>query len=98
MAKDHITLWLPHPEAVATHSTNIPADTQDRVKSVTLHAWAKSTRASYRAGLLVFHIFCDPSNIPDYDRAPASSDLIAHFISSLVGYYSDQTTQGYVLK
>ncbi|KAG6329430.1 hypothetical protein ID866_9658 [Astraeus odoratus] len=95
-AWDCIALWLPHPDSAAAYSASIPEDAQARIKAVTLQAWADSTRAAYRAGLLVFHIFCDKNNIPDPDRAPVHSELISHFISLLTRYYSGQTMQGYM--
>ncbi|KIK74617.1 hypothetical protein PAXRUDRAFT_19696 [Paxillus rubicundulus Ve08.2h10] len=67
-----------------------------RIKDVMAHAWAESTRESYGSGLLVFHIFCDAKSIPDSDRAPASTQLIALFISSLAGQYSGGTVANYL--
>ena len=95
-ARDRIALWFPHPDSIMTHGPQIPAEARDKVRAVTLHAWADSTKSSYGAGLLVFHVFCDSHNIPERERAPANSALISRFISSLAGYYSGQTIQGYI--
>lgn len=72
-----------------------PQALQDHVKVVMLQGWAESTRASYGAGLLVFHMFCDSQSIPEHEQAPASSNLISMFISALAGSYSAQAIQNY---
>lgn len=61
-----------------------------------IHAWAESTRESYGSGLLVFHVYCDSRSIPDQDRAPADSTLIAAFIAFAAGSYSGKTIANYV--
>ncbi|KAG6325772.1 hypothetical protein ID866_13317, partial [Astraeus odoratus] len=69
---------------------------QPHPDSISVHAWADSTKASYGAGLLVYHVFCDKNNIADSDRAPVNSSLISHFILSLAGCYAGQMIQGYM--
>jgi len=64
-ARDRIALWLPHPNSIMAHGPQIPAAARDKVRAVTLHAWADSTKSSYGAGLLVFHVFCDSHDIPE---------------------------------
>jgi hypothetical protein len=61
-----------------------------------LASWDDSTRTTYGAGLLVFHVFCDRRSTPESDRAPASPDLIKIFISSITGSYSAKTINNYV--
>ena len=95
-AQDRIALWVPHPGSIATHGPDIPSDACERVCAVTLHAWAPSMKASYTAGLLVYHIFCNCHEIPELEKVPASPALIARFISALAGHYAGQTVQGYV--
>ncbi|KAG6329992.1 hypothetical protein ID866_9098 [Astraeus odoratus] len=69
---------------------------QPHPDSISLHTWADSTKASYGASLLVYHIFLNKNNIADPDRAPANSSLISHFILSLASCYTGQTIQGYM--
>lgn len=67
-----------------------------RVTEVMSHAWEESTRESYGAGLLVFHVYCDSKDIPETARAPASQPLISSFIASLAASYSGKTIANYL--
>ena len=60
------------------------------------NAWAPSTTQTYGAGLLVYHLFCDKFNIPEELRAPASTDLMVSFVSTLAGAYSGSAVRNYV--
>lgn len=60
------------------------------------HSWNHSTQATYGAGLLVFHVFCDRNNIPEHGRCPAPTDLILAFVASCAGFYSGRTISNYV--
>ncbi|KIO08849.1 hypothetical protein M404DRAFT_133098, partial [Pisolithus tinctorius Marx 270] len=66
------------------------------VREVTLRGWNESTRASYGAGLLVYHVFCNSRDVPEEERAPADTNLVSTFISALAGSYSGKTIQGYI--
>jgi integrase len=61
-----------------------------------IHAWAGSTQEAYGSGILAFHVYCDSKSIGESSRAPASSELIAAFISDLAGSYSGKTIASYV--
>ena len=61
-----------------------------------LNAWAGSTRESYSAGLLVYHIYCDKKGIPEELRAPTSQDIITSLVASLAGSYSGLAISNYV--
>ncbi|KIK94001.1 hypothetical protein PAXRUDRAFT_785178, partial [Paxillus rubicundulus Ve08.2h10] len=98
-ARDHLQRWLPAPPSTHNHqssSATIQESDMTRIKDVMAHAWAESTRESYGSGLLVFHIFCDAKSIPNSDHAPASTQLIALFISSLASQYSGGTVANYL--
>ena len=56
-------------------------------------SWADSMREAYGSGLLVF---CDTKSIPEDQRAPASSVLIAAFIASLAGSHSGSAISNYL--
>ena len=50
----------------------------------------------YGSGLLTFHIFCDRKGIPEADRAPASSVLLAAFVSTLASAYLGSAVSNYL--
>ena len=77
----------------------VPPETfelQERVRAVTLEGWAESTRATYGAGLLVYHVFCDSRGVPEKDRAPAKAALVSSFISALTGSLSGKAIRNYI--
>jgi hypothetical protein len=61
-----------------------------------LDAWAASTRKSYSAGILIYHVFCDVRAISEELQAPVSQTLITSFIISLAGSYSESTISNYI--
>ena len=77
------------------HST-AQADDLPHIFDVMSNAWAGSTRESYSAGLLVYHVFCDKKGIPEELRAPTSQDIITSLVASLAGSYSGSTISNYV--
>ncbi|KIK73823.1 hypothetical protein PAXRUDRAFT_177402, partial [Paxillus rubicundulus Ve08.2h10] len=98
-ARDRLKMWKPtlHPNhSLHTFRTIIQESDLSQIKDVIAHAWAESTKESYGSGLLVFHVFYDAKSIPDSDRAPASSELISFFISSLTGQYSGGMVANYL--
>ena len=77
------------------HST-AQADDLPHIFDVMSNAWAGSTRESYSAGLLVYHVFCDKKGIPEELRAPTSQDIITSLVASLAGSYSGSTISNYI--
>jgi len=67
----------------------------DHVITVINTSWKPTTRETYGAGLLVFHVFCDQQNIPELHRCPADPVLMLTFISSCTGSYSGKTLANY---
>ncbi|KAH8074944.1 hypothetical protein BXZ70DRAFT_911531 [Cristinia sonorae] len=59
------------------------------------HAWADSTQETYGSGLLAFHTFCDIKGIPEANRTPVDTDLMASFVSTLAGTYAGSTIRNY---
>lgn len=51
-------------------------------------AWAQSTKETYGAGLLVFHVYCDLHHIEETKRCPVSPNLLLEFLASCAGAYS----------
>ena len=68
----------------------------NQVFDVMSNAWASSTRESYSAGILVYHVYCDVKSIPEELRAPTSQHIITAFVASLAGSYSGSTFSNYV--
>ncbi len=60
------------------------------------HAWAEGTLETYASGLLSWHVYCDTKDIPEPQRAPASPVLVASFLASLAGLFSNKTAHNYV--
>jgi hypothetical protein len=63
-AMDRLGKWLPNPDSLSILGPPATLELQERVKAVTLQGWAKSTRATYGAGLLIYHVFCDSREVP----------------------------------
>ena len=95
-ASDHLEWWLPHPDALTPPDSAVPPELQGRVKAVTLQGWADSTHTTYSTGLLIYHVFCDHSKIPEVDQAPASAMLILSFVSTLVGSLLSKAICNYI--
>ena len=93
---DRLEKWLPHPDSLSILGPPATLELQERVKAVTLQGWAESTRATYGAGLLVYHVFCDSREVPERERAPARAALVASFISALAGSLSGKAIHNYV--
>lgn len=95
LAVDRLRCWLP-----VGHTPRYPSPSGDkyllnaaeseRLLDVLSFTWAPSTRETYGAGLLTFHVFCDMHipPIPERLRGPASSDLVLAFISACAASYS----------
>ncbi|KAF8837036.1 hypothetical protein BDN67DRAFT_983525 [Paxillus ammoniavirescens] len=97
LAKDRLILWKPlTAHSSLTNSSSLLASDIQQIYNVILHAWADSTKESYSASVLIFHVFCDSKDVPESQRAPANSTLIAAFISTLTGLYSGNTILNYL--
>jgi hypothetical protein len=95
LARDRLRLWIPSPLVTSRHSST-REDELSRVFDVMSNAWASSTRESYSAGLLVYHVYCDKKGIPEELRAPTSQDVITSLVASLAGSYSGSTISNYI--
>jgi hypothetical protein len=97
-AKDRLEKWPPHPDSLPFLGPPETLELQERVRAVTLEGWAESTRATYGAGLLVYHIFCDSRGVPETDRALAKAALVLSFISALAGSLSGKAIHNYICR
>ena len=61
-----------------------------------IHAWEEETRASYGAGLLMWHCFCDSKGVLERERAPAKQSLLSAFVAHMATAYSGKTIANYL--
>ncbi|GBE84548.1 hypothetical protein SCP_0605270 [Sparassis crispa] len=99
LACDRLRLWLPlnRRSIRDRNGFEVPVtdDDLDRVLAVITVSWVQSTRESYGAGLLIYHVFCDDRGITEHQRCPASSILVLTFLSCCAGSYSGKTLANY---
>lgn len=97
LAKDRLCMWLPDPASDPTPVAPpiISQGGADRIRDVLSQSWHDSTRATYGAGLAVFHVFCDRQEVPEHLRCPAPPVLILSFVASCAGFYSGSTVANY---
>ncbi|KIJ60483.1 hypothetical protein HYDPIDRAFT_45952, partial [Hydnomerulius pinastri MD-312] len=100
LARDRLRLWQPVESRTARDNGGkllaITDADLERVLTVINVSWAKGTRESYGAGLLLFHVFCDLKSVPEQQRCPVDSLLILAFVSSCAGSYSGKTLSNYI--
>jgi hypothetical protein len=96
-ARDRLRLWKPNfIRDTGDLNVEITEEDLDRLITVINSSWQPTTRETYGAGLLVFHVFCDSRMIPESRRCPADSLLILTFISTCAGAYSGKTLANYL--
>ena len=93
--KDHLRLWCPAPNPLSIAPPIASEENLDRILQVLNASWQDSTKATYGAGLLVFHIFCDQQNIPEPMHCPTPAQLVLAFLSCCVGAYAGATLSNY---
>jgi hypothetical protein len=67
----------------------------NRILDVMGASWTQSTKESYGAGLLVFHVYCDVHSIPELKRCPIDPNLLLAFLSSCARSYSGSALSNY---
>jgi len=103
LARDCLRLWVPMGlstrqlvgTADETSSHEISDVQLERILDVMGSAWAQSTKETYGAGLLVFHVFCDSNNIDEEKRCPIMCNLLLDFLCSCAGTYSGSALANY---
>lgn len=99
-ARDRLTTWIPLQQRRLLDAKGkdlpLPGTYLERIQEVLTEGFAGSTRLTYAAGLLSFHVFCDSHSIPELQRAPCSSDLLNAWISTMAGLYAGTSVANYV--
>ncbi|KIO00635.1 hypothetical protein M404DRAFT_152387 [Pisolithus tinctorius Marx 270] len=92
-AKKRLMVWKP----LNHRAPSLPFSAIDTqcIYDVITHTWSNSTRETYSLGLLAFHTFCDAKGVPEDQHAPASSELISFFISTMAGLYANTMIVNY---
>ena len=95
-ARDHLHLWKPIFFRSLEHLIEeITDEDLDCLISVINSSWQPAMCETYRAGLLIFHVFCDLRLVPETFRCPADPLLMLTFISSCACSYSKKTLANY---
>jgi len=76
----------------------LPIDDADlsRILAVVGARWEVSTKESYGAGLLVYHVWCDLRGVSERQRCPMDRVLLLAFISACAGTYSGSALRNIV--
>ena len=97
---DRVRLWKLEmaraSQNVQGNPTPLSQEDIELIEGVSLNALQPSTWASYGAGLLAFHIFCDLKKVDENLRAPVDLTILQLFIARMAGIYSTSTISGYV--
>lgn len=93
---DQLKKWWLHLDSTPTLGLPTTPELQERVKAVILQGWAESTQATYGAGPLVYHIFYDSREVPEWEQALARAALITSFISALAGLLLGKAIHNYI--
>lgn len=95
LAKDHLCLWRPALNPLATPPPIASNEHLEHILQVIDASWTNTTKATYGSGLQLFHIFCEEQNIPEETHCPAPAQLILAFISCCVGTFAGSTLANY---
>ena len=76
--------------------TTIPSALAAKQRQLALSAFAKSTRSTYGTGLAKYHQYCDTIMLPEINRTPASTTIIAGFVTYLSGAYSKTAITNFI--
>jgi len=90
LARERLCKWLPakgntHVLPMSSSEIQSPTITDqqlDHILEVIGSSWVDSTKETYGAGLLVFHIYCDTHNIPEEQQCPVAPTLLLVFLST----------------
>jgi hypothetical protein len=100
---DHLRLWIPAGDSTRQTAAGADQSPSHKVSDAQLEhildviglSWAQSTKETYGAGLLVFHVFCDTHNVAEENRCPVARSLLLNFLCSCTGSYSSSALANY---
>ncbi|KAJ7716155.1 hypothetical protein B0H16DRAFT_1476954 [Mycena metata] len=95
-AVERLFKWLPALTRNDRVNSSIPVFDLHNVTNLLTYSWSEGSLETYGSGLLVYHCFCDSRAIPEAERAPASSDLLAAFVAGQAGNYAGKTVEGFL--
>lgn len=97
-AEERIIFWSSSFHRLACLSTAaLPEALLFKSELAVVWSLEKDTRASYGAGIMRFHQFCDAFDISEDARVPASPDLLSAFLaSSAWGQVSEKTARSWL--
>lgn len=96
LAKDRLLLWIPVNPGGINNEHTVTGEDLDRVRTVMSASLSESTRGTYGAGLLTFHVYCDLKGVTEEERCPAHPKLILSFIAACAGSYSRSALTNHV--
>lgn len=91
-AVQRLDKWLP---ALSIRSS-LPPELLQQQKQLASKAYTSSTKLTYGSGLVKFHEYCDTIGLPEVNRAPVNTTIIAGFITYLSGFYSKTSIINFV--
>ena len=98
-AKDRIRLWRPIVSRNTLDTQGRPTilsqEDLERIEGVSLNSLQPATQATYGAGLLAFHVFCDQKGVAEDLRAPVDNLILKSFVATLAGIYSATSITNY---
>jgi hypothetical protein len=98
LASERVLLWTtPHGLRFQNDLLQLfPDSTVLKIFLVMIQSLDEDTRSNYGAGLLRFTQFCDLHHVPEPNRMPASSELLAAFLASAAGSVSSSTANSWM--
>ena len=92
-AGEQLTHWCP--QSCSELPWPLTTDDQAMLEFVLAEGWADSTKETYRAGLLLFHVFCNSCGLLEKQQAPVSRKVLEVFLASIMGLYSAAAVKNY---
>jgi hypothetical protein len=97
LTKDRLRQWAPASLPPQPAGASMTSEAEwEHMKDMMLHTWEEDTHMVYRAGLLMWHCFCDKKGTPEEARAPVAQSLLSAFVAHLAAAYSGRTILGYL--
>ena len=76
--------------------SQVPIELRNSQKQLALASFAHSTKSTYGTGLAKFHNYCDTIGLPEINRTPCTTTILAGFITYLSGFYSKSAINNFI--